>query len=97
MSANESEPGPRRLVDDADDELVASGLLALREDAPSEHSRRNLLAGLGLPAEAAPLPLPAVVLESRSRSSASAKSILRGLAVGIALGLAWALLRRYWF
>lgn len=96
MSASESEPAPRRLVDDADDELVTSGLVALRESAPSEHSRRSLLVGLGLAAEAADNALPPVVLESRSPPRASVKSVMRGLAVGIALGLAWALLRRYW-
>jgi hypothetical protein len=84
------EDAPRRLVDEARDETVTSGLLALRGDMPSERSRRDLLVQLGLEAEPA-----AVAAAAEKGGWERARSVVLGLLLGIALGLGWAVYRRY--
>ena len=69
----------------SDDELVAEGLRALRAEGPSEASRQQLLAGLGLDDEPR--------RRSRLLLREPFASVTQGLALGLVLGLVLVVLR----
>ena len=80
-----SDPAGAALSPASDDELVAEGLRALRAEGPSEASRQQLLADLGLDDE--PRRRSRVLLREPFAS------VTQGLALGLALGLVLVVLR----
>lgn len=91
------EPASRELEPASDDELATESLLALRAEGPSEASRRNVLAGLGL--ESCPRQPERGTSQQRAPSRERTPSrerlglLTQGLALGLALGLLLVLLR----
>jgi hypothetical protein len=78
-------PSPPERALSSEDDLVAEGLLALRDEGPSDASKRHVLEALGLGAGPR--------ASSRARVRAPLGVVTQGLAVGFALGLVLVIFR----
>ena len=87
MSPDKPDEEPRLLSDDTEDAFLKAGLRALRDDAPSEHSRQAVLDRLGLGKQA--------VRRTRLLRRGGVRVVVRGLCLGILLGVGLALLQRW--